>query len=105
MKQYVSGERLIRLPLELRKFGVWKGVGENDFGVVFYDDVIYEMGSSISWKIKSRLVRTRHSSKVRQQPILHVKDAMDKCVYHIIVAACLLLGFAQSMSYVQFCTF
>ena len=30
-----------------------------------------------------------------RQPPLHVKDAMGKCVYHIFVATCLLLGIVQ----------
>ena len=70
----------------------------------FHDDVIFEMGSSISWQIKaikSLSAKTRHRSEVRQQPTLH---AMDKCVCHI-VTACLLVGFSQGMSYVRSCTY
>ena len=52
---------------------------------------------------KSSLVRTRHLSSATTDS-LHVKNAMGKYVYRIIVAACLLLGFAQGMSYVQSCT-
>ena len=89
---------LIRLPRNYVSLGCGGGWGEPFRGVVFYDDVICEMGSSISWEIKSSSVRTRHLREVQQQLILHVKNAMGKCVYHILVAACLLLGFEQGQS-------
>ena len=38
-----------------------------------------------------------YKRELHRQPLLHLKDAMSKCMYRIIVVGCLVLGFTQGI--------
>ena len=72
--------------------------------ILLLNDVIGQMGSPVLWRIKVCVGKSTALREVQgRQPPLHVKDAMGKSVYHIVVAVCLLLGIVQG-TYNHICT-